>query len=414
MEKIFIALLMLGSIFATPTRSSALTPEEIFDTVKDSIVVVKTFDSQMKPLLQGSGVILSSDKIATNCHVLKGVWFCVVSQGRHSVYASRYAEDQNKDVCIMSVEGLGGRAINLGSANGLKVGNVVYAVGAPEGLELSLSTGIVSQLRGGPPPIIQTTAAISHGSSGGGLFDKDGRLVGLTSSGFVDGQNLNFAIPVEWLAIQPHHMTNEEIYGKGSKQEPVTILQPTTFEGCLNKNIQEGITHKSAILALALKCDILFPVHPFPVRQPGEVVSEEEVFGRDKLLDFALTKGKPEAYNYNPADKSGGDEGVAQRFYEAIESVHPDFPQIAAETNMSFWDWFNAQPKFFQHLKKSGDPDIVCAVISLYKSQHANSQDDHPNKKEFSAVKYSECMDQKIDILSNKEKDEYCEKQAQE
>ena len=68
----------------------------------------------------------------------------------------------------------------------LKVGDPVYAVGAPLGLELSLSEGIVAQLRGGPPPLIQTTAAISPGSSGGGLFDRDGRLVGLTT--FLPGE----------------------------------------------------------------------------------------------------------------------------------------------------------------------------------------------------------------------------------
>jgi tetratricopeptide (TPR) repeat protein len=80
------------------------------------------------------------------------------------------------------------------------VGVPVYAVGAPQGLELSLSDGIVSQLRGGPPPLIQTTAAISPGSSGGGLFDGEGRLVGLTALYVEGGQSLNFAMPVEWIS----------------------------------------------------------------------------------------------------------------------------------------------------------------------------------------------------------------------
>ena len=61
------------------------------------------------------------------------------------------------------------------------MGEPVYAVGAPQGLELSLSEGIVSQLRGGPPPLIQTTVAISEGSSGGGLFNAEAELVGITT-----------------------------------------------------------------------------------------------------------------------------------------------------------------------------------------------------------------------------------------
>ena len=58
---------------------------------------------------------------------------------------------------------------------------------------------LVAQLRGGPPPLIQTTAAISPGSSGGGLFDGEGRLVGLTTFYLEGGQSLNFAMPVEWI-----------------------------------------------------------------------------------------------------------------------------------------------------------------------------------------------------------------------
>ena len=95
---------------------------------------------------------------------------------------------------------LSARPANLGRSLKLKVGERVYAVGSPKGLELSLSEGIVSQLRGGPPPIIQTTAAVSPGSSGGGLFNAEGELVGITTFQMEEGQNLNFALPVEWIA----------------------------------------------------------------------------------------------------------------------------------------------------------------------------------------------------------------------
>ena len=99
----------------------------------------------------------------------------------------------------MEARGLTAKPAQLGQTSRLKVGEPVYAVGAPRGLELSLSDGIVSQLRGGPPPFIQTTAAISPGSSGGGLFDAEGRLVGFTTLYIEGGQSLNFAMPVEWV-----------------------------------------------------------------------------------------------------------------------------------------------------------------------------------------------------------------------
>jgi tetratricopeptide (TPR) repeat protein len=127
-----------------------------------------------------------------------------VGRGDQLVSATLYAEDADKDICILNAKGLEGKPAQLGKATNLKVGDPVYAVGAPQGLELSLSDGIVAQLRGGPPPFIQTTAAISPGSSGGGLFDKEGRLVGLTTLYIEGGQNLNFAMPVEWIgAIKP-------------------------------------------------------------------------------------------------------------------------------------------------------------------------------------------------------------------
>ncbi len=88
----------------------------------------------------------------------------------------------------------------IGSTKALKVGSRVYAIGTPEGLDRTLSEGIISGLRpveGGH--YLQITAPISPGSSGGGLFDEEGRLIGLTSFYMAEGQQLNFAVPVEWV-----------------------------------------------------------------------------------------------------------------------------------------------------------------------------------------------------------------------
>ncbi len=72
---------------------------------------------------------------------------------------------------------------------------------SPQGLELTISEGIVSSLRSVPDvgTVIQTSAAISPGSSGGGLFDSSGRLIGITTFQSKSGQNLNFAVPAEWI-----------------------------------------------------------------------------------------------------------------------------------------------------------------------------------------------------------------------
>jgi len=198
---------LIGAVFflaIIPLPGHALTPSQVFDKVKDSIVVVKTLDAQGKVKSQGSGVLLPSGKIATNCHVVEGGASYNVGGGEKFVSVTLYAEDGDKDICLLDAKGITGKPAQLGKAADLKVGVSVYAVGAPQGLELSLSDGIVAQLRGGPPPIIQATAAISPGSSGGGLFDGEGRLVGLTTLYIEGGQSLNFAMPVEWISeIKP-------------------------------------------------------------------------------------------------------------------------------------------------------------------------------------------------------------------
>ncbi len=198
-----------------PTLANALTAGQVFDKVQGSIVVVQTLDSRGDVIGQGSGVLLPSGKIATNRHVVeKGAAYKVGVAGRF-VPATLYAEDFDKDICLLDAKGLDRKPVELGKASTLKVGDRVYAVGAPRGLELSLSDGIVSQLRGGPPPLIQTTAAISPGSSGGGLFDGEGRLVGLTTLYIEGGQSLNFAMPVEWIAkVKPGRKAVAGEYGK--------------------------------------------------------------------------------------------------------------------------------------------------------------------------------------------------------
>ena len=198
---------LIGTLFILsilPAQIHALTPSQVFDKVKDSVVVVKTLDAQGKVKSQGSGVLISVGRVATNCHVVEGGISYQVGRGKQLVRATLYAEDGDKDICILDAKGITGKPVQLGKATDLKVGVPVYAVGAPQGLERSLSDGIVAQLRGGPPPLIQTTAAISPGSSGGGLFDGEGRLVGLTTLYVEGGQSLNFAMPVEWIGeIKP-------------------------------------------------------------------------------------------------------------------------------------------------------------------------------------------------------------------
>jgi len=192
-------LFILLLVFLWPILALALSASQVFEQVKDSVVVVKSLNRQGKQVGLGSGVVLPSGEVATNHHVATaGERLQVGAHGRY-VPAFLLASDPERDLALLSAPGLAATPARLGRAGGLKVGDKVFAVGAPYGLELSLSEGIVSQLRGGPPPLIQTTAPISPGSSGGGLFNDRGELVDLTTFYLKGGQGLNFALPVEFL-----------------------------------------------------------------------------------------------------------------------------------------------------------------------------------------------------------------------
>lgn len=199
---LFIVPLLLA------TSASAETASQVFQQVSPSVVVVLTYNAAGKAVELGSGVKLPDGSVATNCHVLKdGTRYRVRYQGK-DYRAQLDKADWNRDVCALSVPGLPAPPVVLGSTKTLQVGAPVYAIGTPEGLQRTLSEGIVSSLRpvdGGS--YIQTTAAISPGSSGGGLFDDHGRLLGLTSFFISKGQQLNFALPVEWIEALPQHAT---------------------------------------------------------------------------------------------------------------------------------------------------------------------------------------------------------------
>ena len=193
-------LTLLITLLFVAFTAQAKTASEIYEQASKSTVLVLNLDEKGEPQSRGSGVVFTKGNVVTNCHVVKDAGGLKVHSGNKEYSATLQYSDWDRDVCSLSIAGLDAPAVVVGSTKTLKVGAKVYAIGAPKGLELTLSDGIVSSLReveGGH--YIQTTAAISPGSSGGGLFDENGALVGLTTFYFTEGQNLNFAVPIEWV-----------------------------------------------------------------------------------------------------------------------------------------------------------------------------------------------------------------------
>ena len=174
-------------------------PGEIYEQARDSVVVVRTESGG------GSGVVVGENEVVTNCHVVDDGSPIGVEklnpngEPEGKPVQARVAAANMGDLCLLHVRGLRAKPVSIGSAKELRVGDAVYAMGTPKEWPLTFSGGLVSQLRGNlESPHIQTDAAISQGSSGGGLFNDEGQLVGIPHRS-MEGQNLNFALPIEWV-----------------------------------------------------------------------------------------------------------------------------------------------------------------------------------------------------------------------
>ncbi|WP_374349653.1 trypsin-like peptidase domain-containing protein [Chitinimonas sp.] len=201
----YVALANSNAPINTAGPQSELTPAAIFRKVSNAIVVVigeqpsGKADTGASSL--GSGVVIGPAQVVTNCHVTAEFRVLRVRYREQLLDAQAKYVDRGHDLCLLEVPQLDAPAITVGSVNNLNIGDRVVALGTPQGLELTLSEGVVSALRRHEDgKVIQTSAPISPGSSGGGLFDRYGQLVGITTFQLRAGQNLNFAVPADWIA----------------------------------------------------------------------------------------------------------------------------------------------------------------------------------------------------------------------
>jgi hypothetical protein len=115
--------------------------------------------------------------------------------------------DERKDIALLKIKAVSLPVLQLKNSDEVEIGSSVYALGSPLGLEGSISHGLVSALRPGSEVsprmegfrVIQFTAPMSPGSSGGPLLDETGKVVGLVSASAAAGQNLNLAIPANYI-----------------------------------------------------------------------------------------------------------------------------------------------------------------------------------------------------------------------
>ena len=182
----------------------ALTPAALYDRLAPSVYIVIASDQPVELAeraghAQGSAVAITEHVLLTNCHVVAGRPNVRITQHGLSARAAILYADPAGDRCFLKSDEMVLHPVHgVRRFDSLKVGESVFSLGTPSGLELSFGEGLVAGLRlNEGVRMIQNSAPSWHGSSGGGLFDARGNLVGITTAGSTTVANMNFSIAAE-------------------------------------------------------------------------------------------------------------------------------------------------------------------------------------------------------------------------
>ena len=207
------------------SHGEELTIQEVYARVNPSTVTVIASMKSGSAMI-GTGVIMTENGyVLTNAHVIVGASNCYIVCSTGTYYEAKLVGfDEEKDLAVIKVNTTGLPAAEFGDSDALTVGDTVYAIGNPLGVELrgTLTDGIVSAINrdvfvdGVTMTLIQTNAALNNGNSGGPLINVYGQVVGINTMKMGSGitsnvEGLGFAIPIASSA----YMVNDLIaYGE--------------------------------------------------------------------------------------------------------------------------------------------------------------------------------------------------------
>jgi S1-C subfamily serine protease len=326
-KEIIIALILaILAAIAFDIYNSQVAKNNIRVNQKATATLI-VYDKEGKGVRQGSGIFINSNGLLlTNYHVIKGM---DISRTQAKLPSGAFYElrgikglNEKLDIAILQFEAADTPHVkNLGDSDKLLSGEKVIAIGSPSGLENSISEGIIANparvLFG--TKFIQFTAPMSPGNSGGGLFNKDGKAVGITTASLVDkeqnNQNLNFAVPIN-LIKDALNGTEKKLtekspdyyYSVGQIEENKNNYDKA-FE-YYEKAISEDSTYADAYVGLG---DVYYEKGQYDL----------EVFNFEKAVEL-----DPHNYSYlyylGNAYEDIGEYGKAVETYLKVLSIKPD------------------------------------------------------------------------------------------
>jgi serine protease Do len=189
----------LGFVLWLVPRLDATTIPEVVAKAKPAVVEIIAMDQSGNPMKTGTGFFITSDGyLLTNNHVIAVASHLSArtSSGAVYLFESVVARSVDPDLALLKFAATDVPHLELGSSTETVEGQRVLVIGNPEGLQGTVSDGIISAFRG-DRTYIQITAPISPGSSGSPVLDESGQVIGMATSVYREGQNLNFAISSE-------------------------------------------------------------------------------------------------------------------------------------------------------------------------------------------------------------------------
>jgi len=206
-------MFLLGCLLAVATSLSAwpedepavappVAPAQILGQYGPAVVLIVGV-SQGQEVIQGTGFTVTPDGvIVSNYHVIKGAYPAIVKLSTGDVFdrIDVLEWDARRDIAVIKVPGFNMPTVVLGNSDEVVVGEHVVVVGNPQGLEHSISDGLISGIRKLEGyHAYQISAPISPGSSGSPVFNDNGEVIGVAFATIEEGQNLNFCIPINYV-----------------------------------------------------------------------------------------------------------------------------------------------------------------------------------------------------------------------
>jgi hypothetical protein len=197
-----LAITCATELLLSQQASPYVDAGQIYKWISPAVVVIETVDSEGKPFGQGTGFLISGDgRVLTNFHVIARAKRATVRLANGDAYddVEVLSIDKRKDIALLKIKAAEVPFAPLGRSSSVEIGTPVYSVSNPLGLQNTFSQGLVSGIRQFEGyRYFQITAPISPGSSGGPVIGGDGAVIGIAVGSLEGGQNLNFAIPIDY------------------------------------------------------------------------------------------------------------------------------------------------------------------------------------------------------------------------